>query len=384
LQQPAYLPNGQAVKSAKLKGVGLCNPVDAHPYPPLTGVSHSSSVQKPSTEEFLSRRQSWHFGFTASGEFELEHSAAAPIGGMLHSRAEREFQAASELYQQNVPVTVPLAVVKYDNMTFQGNPMGAVVTLGYDPYPFRCSNVIFGCDAARKPLKHYCDSLLDRLCGGAGEDKARCIDVLTTMASKFGQRMRAFSSCGLYRHSGGLDNFLYSESCNAVILTDLDSSRPLSELSDNVKVLQILRDLGSVLYKFIDRFSHPIVLSRFQPADLLAADPLAAALVGFFGDHVSSAAKEISAKLSSLWLVAARSGESFGHSSRGETALQCYVHSNMDLFYAAVIVLTFPLLQQCDLAEQYPYSLTSDHLMRLSENLLHHRLAGLRFLLDYS
>ncbi len=127
---------GVCYKAAKLKGVGFWNPEDQL----TTGIQWSERAREPfhpTSLEYADTVRPWHMGISAEGELAEVASLPAPYGGILHERAVLEYTNAATLHEHNVPSIAPLAVVRYSKLSFQGQPMGAVVALSTEQHPYR-------------------------------------------------------------------------------------------------------------------------------------------------------------------------------------------------------------------------------------------------------
>jgi len=208
LDEPASVPAfpDLQLRAAKIKGIGAYNPPDDGRYrDPLLDYFIDAPIQ-PTTEPLDSFVTYPHVGIDKEGEFMWAYGSISPVGGIVHDRALREFQMAKILVEHRVPTIVPLVVVQYEErLTFNEQPMGAVISLLPNTAPYRLSEIQYG--AAIQPGEDpdkdaYCREVQDSL-GVAGDltvEETR-LEVINLLARKVGKLIRDFTAAGLYRYS---------------------------------------------------------------------------------------------------------------------------------------------------------------------------------------
>lgn len=270
LKQPVLSSDGaRLLTAAKLKGVGA--------FDPTTGKG-----TRPTNEEYVETAQALHFGVDDAGQFSEVRSEPAPYGAILLRRARQEFDNARLLAQAGVPAIYPLSVCVYDELPkFRGESLGVVTSLTSDASPYSLDWMLVRTQAASARLADR-KTVLTCLGAHAFDDSMEGrLSILSATAAKIGILMRQFAKAGLYRYSSGWDNFHINRRTGELYLTDLDSSRRLSELSANVRAMQVLRDMAGTLYRVANKLYHPSNTDAFRLEALLEADPLACVLSGY-------------------------------------------------------------------------------------------------------
>lgn len=356
------------VWAAKLKGVGLWNPLAASSYSGVHSVTFNEKPIGPETREYEYTARTSHIGFANDGAFRITYGEPAPFGGILHERAVNEYNNALTLLNKGVHATIPLLAVQYeDRFLFHGKPMGAVVSLAQVTYPSRLHGLLFY-DEQQNRYDYY--QLLISELGISGEFAHAEVRLraLKEIGRKLGEAIRGFSEAGLYRYSGGLDNFLFCTQCKKVCLTDLDSSRPLRELPDNVKPLQVLRDLISILYKFLHRLGHPQIVNQYTLDAVLHNDVLAQVIEGYFPEVKEKHQATLQKASNTLWKMYIPHFFLLKRNSQ-ELARQPNIAYNQyqidrDLFFALALHMLLPIYQASMLNAVYPSNFNEGELIK--------------------
>nr|VFJ48426.1 MAG: hypothetical protein BECKFM1743C_GA0114222_100597 [Candidatus Kentron sp. FM]VFJ50130.1 MAG: hypothetical protein BECKFM1743A_GA0114220_100806 [Candidatus Kentron sp. FM]VFK08087.1 MAG: hypothetical protein BECKFM1743B_GA0114221_100597 [Candidatus Kentron sp. FM] len=391
LQDPARLENGpeeRRLTVAKLKGVGVYDPAALGKYRDRILGEFSDEPLPPTTRPLDSFATYPHMGIDGQGEYTLAYGAVAPVGGIVYERALREYRNARTLYEHNIPTIIPLAVLKYKDLVFKDQPMGAVITLSSEPSPYRLAEVQY-LAATQRGKDPQADAYYDRVVASLGVDgdpgsetvRLRAINILSR---QIGRLMHDFSLAGLYRYSPEWSNFEYSFQHKEVFLTDLDSVRDLDELSPENQRLQVLRDLGSLIYRLVAKFGTPSALDQYRLDNLLSHDPLAETLLGYF--HASEVTEnEIRAVSRKLWnafiphlFLLKKHRAAIQHQWSSERRRSYKM--DHDLFYILTIGLLYPLFEKDVLAAKFPFDLSQDALMAKAERYLGERYEYLAYL----
>lgn len=375
--------------AAKMKGVGLWNPTmpgDAaysnklhdgageQPVPPLTDLL-----------EYLVTYP--HFGIANDGEYRFAYSSASPIGGIVHERAHREYWAAERLVAHGVPTIAPLAVLEYPGLDFQGQPMGAVITLSPGTAPYRISEVLFGAAMERGADPGF-DAHYDRMRACLGiegdpDDERVRLTVICRLAKEAGRLLHEFSMAELYRYSGDWGNFVYSEEERQLFLIDLDSVQDLNNLPPAIRPLQVWRDIASAVYRMTAKIGYPTALGRYTIDNLLAFDPIAALLSGYFTEVPEAELRTISAKLWRYFLphlmLLNKHRQAILTEWDGDRRKSYKM--DHDLFYILALTLLRPLFARAPVGAKYPGDITEDEMFGKAERFLGDRAQYFHYLL---
>jgi len=372
---------------AKLKGVGVYDPASMGRYRDRILDAFSDEPKPPTTKSLHSFATYPHVGISKDGDFIFAYGGVAPVGGILHDRALREFRMARTLYENGVPTIIPLAVIRYKDLMFEGEPMGAVITLSSEPAPYRLAQVQYLAGTQRGKNKDA-DAYVDRVYRSLGIEGDYATEVprlqaLQILAKEVGRIIHDFSAAGLYRHSSEWSNFDYCFEHKEILLTDLDSVRDLSELSGDLRALQVLRDVGTLVYRFISKFSTPTALGQYTITNLLKYDPLKELLLGYFPDADPAALFAVVRKLwgayiPHLCLLLKHKDAIVGEWDNDRRKTYKMDH---DLFYIMSMILLFPFFRDSDLARLYPSDLTLEGLQEKARSFLGARYEYLQFLM---
>jgi len=365
--------------AAKLKGVGLWNPSrpgdsafsnklhdgdGEEPVPPLTDLL-----------EYLVTYP--HFGIGKDGEYRYAYSSPSPIGGIVHERAHREFWVAERLIAHGVPSIAPFAVVEYDKtLNFQGQPMGAVITLSPGLSPYRISEILFGAGLVRdtdpKFDKHY-DVIREQLgVDGDPDDEHVRLEVICLLAKQAGKLLHDFSMAELYRYSGDWGNFVYSEESRGLFLIDLDSCQDINNLPDAVKPMQVWRDIVSATYRMVGKLGYPTALDKYTLKNVIDYDPITALLSGYFSEVPEEEIRPYSLKLWSAFVPHMFILKKHMEPIRSEWSGDARKSFKMDhdLFYVLALTLLRPLFERSAVGRKYPSPLTHDDMIGKAERFL--------------
>ncbi len=389
LEKPAFLKSDKTRKyyAAKLKGVGVWNPGNAHLY---SGVHHRQGASSeapipPTTEEYKFTASIAHMGFTECGCFEEVHSEPAPFGGILHRRAVQEFENASRLLACGVPAVTPLFVAKLpDCYKFMNQDMGIVCVMSEEAKPYRLHLIHFGEGELTEPEHKYYTELRQAI-GISGDisDEDTRLRVINALVRQIGKRMHDFSAAGLYRYSGGWEDLQFCIEKKELFLVDLDSSRCLSELPSCTRSLQMLRDISSSIHKLLNTFYYPTVMDKYTFSNLVAYDPIAAMLSAYFPASKDKKIKKAS-KLywdyfaPHLFMMKRYKDQVLGD-CEGERRKSYKMDD--DIFYTLSILALFPLYCESDLNSIYPSECTLEDLRGRARVFLGERYQYLSYLL---
>lgn len=293
LQDPISAPDGGPTYfAAKLKGVGAWNP-DASGTPSGVKGDYPRGLGPPSVTEYAETAQKSHFGIDLKGRFTLVNSEAAPFGAILLRRARQEYENADRLVSSGVSSIAPYALYQYSDLSFNSDVLGAVVCLAPDTSPHALDFLYEREDAPSPERQHHFKSVLRSLQLGEGVPQHAAMSAQCRVASLVGDALRQFSAAGLYRYSSSWDNFYLNRRTGAVYLTDLDSSRPWSELPAEVAGLQVMRDLAGALWRLPKQYSESASVADVQLPLILHQDPLARMVTAFFGVDEAQARRSV-------------------------------------------------------------------------------------------
>jgi len=384
-------PPHNKLRAAKLKGIGVWNPASAARNRDSLMVPVSETPIPPTTQPLESFATYPHFGLTAEGEYALVYGKVAPVGGIVYERALLEFESAKLLIENGLSTIVPLAVIRYeDKYQFQGQAMGAVISLSPAAEPYRLSEIQFGA-ATRKgedPLKDaYCERIRDSL-GIQGDFSCETtrLAIIKVLSQQLGQLIHDFTAAGLYRYSPEWTNLEYNFDTCQVLLTDLDSTRPLAELTPELQTLHALRDVGSLLYRTMAKFATPSALDKYTLTNLLKYDPITDLLIGYFPQASEEQLQLISKRLWNAFIPYMFLLKKHRHAILNEWTNERRRSYKMDhdLFYLLAMSSIYPLFCESDLAHLYPSEINMDKLLKKAETYLGERYEYFLYLLKDS
>ncbi len=376
------------LRAAKLKGVGVWNPASAARNRDPLMVAESDIPIPPTTKPLDSFTSYPHFGLTNDGEFSLVYGKVAPIGGILYQRALLEFNNAKHLLEQGLSTIVPLAVIRYQQQ-FQGQDMGAVISLSSSLEPYRLTEIQYGAvtrigvDADKDA---YCLRIQDSLAiKGDLSNEEVGLQVIKPLCLQLGKLIHDFSVAGLYRYSPEWSNLEYNFDRKQIVLTDLDSTLSLAQLPEDLQRLHVLRDLASLLYRTMAKFSTPNALAHYSLTNLLKYDPIYDLLLGYF-----PLAKEQELQLIARRLWHAFIPYLFTLKKHRNQILESWDNERRrsykmdhDLFYLLAIMSVYPVFCCSDLAHLYPSQLTQTDLLTRAQRYLGERYEYFSYLLSY-
>ncbi|WP_299455814.1 SET domain-containing protein-lysine N-methyltransferase [uncultured Microscilla sp.] len=380
----------QRLKAAKIKGVGFWNPrPEGKIHSGVLANLHSEAPTPPTTDTLESMLTFPHMGINQQGEYAIAYSSATPIGGILHERALLEFNSARILLEHGVPSTIPLMVVQYeDKYQFKGKPMGVVVNLSPEPTSMRLSCIQYGA-AVHRGKDAKADAYYDKLRASLGvngqpELETTRLQTINLLARKIGKLVHDFSAAGLYRYSSEWSNFEYDFARKEVFLTDLDSTLELKNVPTPLQALQVLRDLGTAVYRLMAKFGYPDILNDYTLNNVLKFDPLAELLVGYFPEAPYDEVETVSQRLWQCfvphWTLLKKHQASITN-EWSRPRRQTYKMDH-DLFYVLTMTLVFPLFEESDLFKQYKCGLTMDSMLQKAQNFLGERYEYFSYLLN--
>lgn len=393
LNQPVYsnYPDKRCFRAVKLKGVGAYNPSEP-------GAEHrdklfdqfSDKPIKPTTVPLESFVTYPHLGVRENGDFFTAFGSMAPVGGIVLDRAICEYEKAEHLCNHEVPSIGPCLVACYDDLMFQEQPMGVVLTLIPDAAPFRLSELQFGAalNSGVHPEKDaYVGRVMEALDidGDIGEETTR-LRAICKISGKMGASIRRFSEAGLYRYSADLNNFDFDSDTGDVVFTDLDSTRWMSELSPAGQHLQALRDVAMLPYRIIGKFYTPSALGYYTIDGLIKQNVIVAALEGYFPDAERADIERISEALWSFYmphldlLMRCRRGIEGGSWSAERRRSYKMDHQ---IFSIASFYLLYGLFKHSAMAKQYPATdIDEESILRASHAFLGERAGYLNYMLQ--
>lgn len=347
-----FLQDGSGLyfHAAKIKGVGIWNPPSYQEYSGVHSDEFSSNPLPPLLKGYEYTSQSSHIGFTSTGEYSLVFGDSSPYGGMKYSRALNEYNNAYILYAQHVPSVTPFLVVSWKSLFYENEQLGMVVSLSSEPSPCRLHSVLYGDGVSN--CNEYVGSVYRSLeINDYLPLDTRRLTAVNILSRKIGGLMQEFSLAGLYRHSGGWDNFHYCTNTTNVFLTDLDSSKLVSELDIDLRSLYILRDFVSVLYKFFVRLVHPLALKLYSLSDLLRYDPIASMISGYFPLAANDRVFRVSKVLWDYFIPFVEKNK-YGNSVDKSNKM------DRDFFFVLAMTAIFPIFLESKLGEKYlsPFS----------------------------
>ena len=392
LEEPASLvsnPNYK-LRAAKIKGVGAWNPPSVSRFrDPLLDFFTEEPIQ-PTTKPLDSFVTYPHLGFTKDGDYTLAYGSLAPVGGILHDRALLEYNSAQTLLKKGVPTIVPMVVIQYKgDYQFQGKPMGAVISLLPDTAPYRLSEVQFGaatqaCGKDEGGDRYY-NRVLESL-GVKGDPMLETtrLEAINILSRQAGKSVHDFTMAGLYRYSPEWSNFNYDFERQEILFTDLDSTLHMDELSDDLRTLQALRDLGSIVYRTLSKFGTPSVLDKYTLTNLLKYDPLTELILGYFPDAPETEVKQISKRLWNCfipYLFLLKKHQQAIQNDWSSERRRSYKMDH-DLFYIVAMTNLYPFFCESDVFRLYPSNLSLEQLMKKAEVYLGERYEYFLYLLN--
>ncbi len=368
---------------AKMKGVGGYNPPDKSEYNEGISGNNGYAPFKPTMDEFRPELPYEHIGFTDNGDYKFAYSKPAPLGGILHERAVREFNIGKAMMKAGIPSIVPLAVIKYDNsFQFEGKSMGAVIMLSVSESVFRISEALTGSPISHPGKNPEADNYYDNLRQSLGipgnpEEESVRIATIQCLAEKVGRLLRQFSETGMYRYSSSWNNFQYSKETGELQFIDLDSSRFMAEdqLSNLRCAQEALRDLSTGFYRILERFTYPLVLEEYTLRQVRRQDPVLKLLTAYFHDVDQTELKCIVEKLYRFFIPYWFIFKKYSRPMQENWSIARTESYKMDrdFFYVLSITLLFPVFQASALGKRYPVNIGQDELLEKARRFLGNR-----------
>ncbi len=363
--------NGIPYSALKLKGIGVWNPDHLRKSSRMQKEKTYNQPHPPTNIKYESGRQVKHFGFSKNGDYLNITSKVTPFGGIEHHRAVQEYEIALHLHNNQVSVTPPLLVIEYPDSFFGENTMGAVVSLVEESIPYRLDRIFQGNQEDVNYWKFYKNLLDDLMIFPNKTLEAQKAKTLQKVMEKIGSELFKFSFCGAFRHSGGLDNFYYCFRTHQVVFTDLDSSLFLTRINEKNRPLEILRDLISVMHKFLHHLSALVNKSSSDVIrELRKNDPVYALLRAYFRD-VSFIELQYLSDI--LW--------DYFEDTPPHIWRSYHLTGEKDMFYIFCLIILLPLYSKTDLQKKYPNSWKKMDLICKSKKSLGERYGELDFLL---
>ncbi len=263
-------------RAFKLKGLGLAPSPETSAAPPAAVPYDRWPGQEPDP----------HLGIRSDGELVLVPGASSPLGGLTLAGAHREVRCAAALHAAGVPAVTPVAVLRYDALSFASEggvePLGVSVTGSPIASVARVDVALPGLSGESDAGEHLeLKRLAAVLCvGGDPRSQESRLALLAAAYRRLGGTLRAFSAAGWYRYSGHPGNFVVGDDGRAV-LVDLDSSQPLGALDPAIAALQEVRDGMSGLYNLVCSFFVPSVVTAITDRALVDHEPFSAFLDGW-------------------------------------------------------------------------------------------------------
>ncbi|MEL7103908.1 MAG: hypothetical protein AAGL97_15250 [Pseudomonadota bacterium] len=282
LLDPPMLENGTRLRSAKLKGVGCWSPVSEKHETEWPGIPRPKALCQPTNSEYAAGFKRLHFGISEDAAFCTVESEAAPFGGITHRRALLEYNSAKHLANEDVPSVIPYRLIDYPELdTFRGDSLSAVVTLAPCSSPTKLDYFLLGDHYVSDGERANIDDITKYF--SSSDDKEKQLnEARLNIAIEIGELVRRMSASGLYRHASTWDNFLIDVESKVIFFSDLDSTRPLSELHEKSQGLQQLRDLASALYRLAGGLYRPIIMKSRSFSAIYKYDPFAGIVSGYF------------------------------------------------------------------------------------------------------
>lgn len=376
------------LRAAKLKGIGVWNPGTTAKNRDSLMVPESDTPRPPTTQPLETFSTYPHFGLTADGEYSIVFGKVAPVGGILHARAVQEFENAQYLIEKGLSCIVPLAVILYDEeYTFNGQPMGATISLSPCADPYRVSEIKYGAITRLgedRKKDQYCQRILDSLnIQGELSSEVTRLEAINIIARQTGEMIRSFSMAGLYRYSAEWGNFEYNFDHGNIVFTDLDSTCFINTLTPDMRTLQVIRDFGTLMYRTISKFATPPALHHYTLRNLLDYNPLAEVLRGYFPQGDEKEIKKVSDQLWNAFIpyyftLKRYQSEILNDWSQERRRSYKIPH---DFFYVLAITSAFNLFSSSDFMQQYPSPLSKEILLKKAKRYLGDQYEYLLYLL---
>jgi hypothetical protein len=210
---------------------------------------------------------------------------------------------------------------------------------------------------------------------GDPDDERVRLAVVCALAREAGKLLHDFSLAEMYRYSGDWGNFVYSVESKRLFLIDLDSVQDINHLPAPVQAMQAWRDLASAIYRMVGKLGYPTALGKYTIDNLLAFDPIAAKIAGYFPDVPEAEIRRISRRLwgcfiPHLALLTKHREEICGKWDGDRRKSYKMDH---DLFYILALTLLRPLFARSAVGRKYPSDITEDEMWGKAERFLGNR-----------
>ncbi len=379
------------VRAAKMKGIGLWNPYSEEQRfdRQLKGkIQADPPIPPPEGETYSSLKSYPHFGISRQGDYINAYSRESPLGGIVKSRAILEFENAKRLFEHNVSSTIPFVLAEYKgDYRFQGEPMSVVVCLSRTSDNMRLSKLLYKfLDRGQDP---QVDLFYDRIRAFFGIDgdpssEVTRLKTINKLARQIGKLVHDFAASGLYRHSSGWSNFEFDTINGQAFLTDLDSSRSLSELSPIGRTLEVMRDIAAATWRIVGRLGYPNTLGHFTLKNLISYNPLVEFFLGYFPNATYEEALEASKPLWNYFIPHFVLLNKYKDAILSEMSIsqRKTYKADHDLFHVLSMRQIFPMFEKSDLFKQYPSDLTTESLDEKARKFLGSRYDYYCYLLN--
>lgn len=256
--------------SVKIKGAGFYDT--------------TNEVIAPGKTAFVRREP--HYGFDDKGNAIKVFSDIAPFGGIVLSKAIREYDNFDLLSRNNVSTLFPLAVIEYESLLFEQEKLAVIMALCTEKFPLRMYRLLWPAERLSKTECDYYNFLLkkEEIDGNIFQFKARA-ELIQKLATKYTSEIRKFSECGLYIHSGGWSNIQYNSQINNIVLVDLDSSRCINRKQYSMRNLYAIRDFISNMYRLLISLYNPNIISQYNEDIIRDKNYIFYLLAGFFSNE---------------------------------------------------------------------------------------------------
>ena len=394
LEEEVSLVDNPAYKfiAAKLKGVGLFNPPSDKKFSGIISKDYSVEPSYPTTTTWDDLITYPHFGIADDGSYKFAYSHPSPVGGILHERAIVEYNVAKNMLEAGIPTIIPLAVIKYnDDFTFNGKPMGAVITLSVSASHLRASQALYSTAILRgtdQESDAYYDDMLATLgVDGDPTDEVTRLQVVNKIAGRLGKLIHQFSMKGFYRYSSEWSNFQYSAETDELLFIDLDSSRSME--ADNLpqfrRSLEAIRDLATVVYRSTAKMAYPTIIDKYTLNNVLKFNPILQILTNYFPEAAVEELEVVSKRLYNSfiphWFQLKRYKKEIGNVEWDRERRKTYKMEH-DLFYILIMTSLFPFFRESDIGQKYGDCPSDELLMQRAKDYLGDRYEYFVYLMN--
>ncbi|MEQ9370106.1 MAG: hypothetical protein RIG63_13970 [Coleofasciculus chthonoplastes F3-SA18-01] len=158
----------------------------------------------------------------------------------------------------------------------------------------------------------------------------------------------------------------------------------MAEIPEELRTLQALRELGSVVYRTVAKFGNPSVLEIYTLNNLLKYDPLFELISGYFPQATTAEINTITNKLWNCFIPYLFLLKKYKQEINQDWSSERRRSYKMDhdLFYILAMTSLYPLFRQSDIFHQYPSNLTMENLMQKAQVYLGERYDYFLYLFD--